>query len=187
MTLEHAVVVPSTISFLPQYAALSDPVVDVRRAALAAVSWLVERHPGEVQLLVAEPRAEDVSRGVAEPAGERIGRRLLAEAGFRGRVVEHADGVLVVANGTARRSEKAPGHLDERAFAFDEAVEKALRSGDGDALTALDPALGEELWAFDTPVLRRLGDLAGRAAAEVDYADDPYGVQYWVVRWTCAS
>lgn len=187
MTVQHVVVVPSTISLLPGYAGIEDPVADVRQAARSAVAWLVSQQPDRVRVLAAELRPEDVARGVVEPAGARIARQLLAEAGFSGRVTDDAPAVLVVANGCARRSEKAPGHLDERCFAFDEEIDKALRAGDPAPLAALDPALGEQLWAFDTPVLRSLGDLAGEAAAEVDYADDPYGVQYWVVRWECAS
>lgn len=187
MTVRHVVVVPSTISLLPCYAALEDPVADVRLAAQSAVSWLVSHHPDQVRVLSAELRHEDAARGVVEPAGARIARQLLAQAGFGGRRTDDAGGVLVVANGSARRGEKAPGHLDERCFGFDEEVDKALRAGDPAPLAALDPALGEQLWAFDTPVLRRLGEVAGKAVAQVDYADDPYGVQYWVVRWECAS
>jgi hypothetical protein len=29
--------------------------------------------------------------------------------------------------------------------------------------------------------------LQGAGPAVVDYADDPYGVQYWVMRWTVAD
>ena len=93
--------------------------------------------------------------------------------------------VLVVGNGSARRSEKAPGHLDERAAAYDSELEKALRAGDIGALRTLDPGLAEELMVGNVAGFARLGELlAPGLAPEVDYADDPFGVQYWVMRWS---
>ena len=91
------------------------------------------------------------------------------------------DGLLVVANGSATRTEKAPGHFDERAAAFDEALGAALRAGD---LSGVDLSLADELWAD----VAGLDALAGLRATDVqvDYDDAPYGVQYWVVRWQCA-
>lgn len=95
------------------------------------------------------------------------------------------DGLLVVANGSAMRTDKAPGHFDERAAAFDEALGAALRRGDLDALRTLDVALAAELWA-DVDALVGLGHLGEVTEVQVDYDDAPYGVQYWVVRWQCA-
>ncbi|MBA8801878.1 hypothetical protein FB382_000169 [Nocardioides ginsengisegetis] len=90
---------------------------------------------------------------------------------------------LVVANGSACRTEKAPGHLDERAAAFDAAIERALLANDADALAALDETLATELWA-DVAGLRELGPLlSDHGAPTVHYADDPFGVQYWVMSW----
>jgi len=51
----------------------------------------------------------------------------------------------VVADGSARRTEKAPGHLDDRAEGFDAQVEKALAAGDPELLKALDVNLAEAL------------------------------------------
>ena len=187
MRPDHVVVVPSTLAFLPAYAGIEDPVADVRRAALSATSWLAERHPDRISVLTAAPRPDNLARGVAESSGDRVARHLLAEAGFAGEVADGAGGLLVVANGSATRSEKAPGHLDARAGAFDDHLGQVLRAGDTAALRELDVALGEELLAYDAPVLRSLGDLEGAYESEVDYDDDPYGVQYWVVRWTCGS
>ena len=96
------------------------------------------------------------------------------------------DGLLVVANGSAMRTEKAPGHFDERAEAFDESIGKALRAGDLETLRAIDPGLAAELWA-DVDSLVALPDLGEVTEVQVDYDDAPYGVQYWVVRWQCAS
>ena len=53
---------------------------------------------------------------------------------------------VVVADGTAKRTEKAPGHFDPRAESFDDSVDAALRNGDPDGLLALDEAAQRRLW-----------------------------------------
>ncbi len=176
------VLVPGVLALLPEYAGLSDPVADLRGACRAAVSWL----EGSVEI-------------VADAQGRRVAEQLLVEAGSPGlearpRGASHLDqrggatSYLVVANGSACRGEKAPGHLDERSLGFDERIDRALRAPDPAALAGLDEALGAELWAGNVAGLRRLGALlAGAGEAVVDYADDPFGVQYWVMRWECAS
>ena len=167
--------VPGVLALLPDYASLVDPVAELRAAALDAVGWLTGAGPVEV---------------VAAPQGQRVAAHLLAAVG--GVVTQPLDGdgpVLVVANGTARRTEKAPGYLDDRATAYDDELAAALgvRSGTPApaALAALDEALAGELLVGHPAGLRALGRLltAGHRA-EVGYADDPFGVQYWVVRWS---
>ena len=162
------VLVPGVLALLPAYAGRTDPVAELRAACLAAVSWLT----GPVEI-------------VADAPGRRVAEHLLAAAGPR---PAGDTSYLVVANGSACRGEKAPGHLDERSFGFDAEIDKALRTPDGAALAGLDEALGAELWAGNVAGLRRLGGLlAGAGAPAVDYADDPFGVQYWVMRWRCES
>jgi hypothetical protein len=165
----RVVFVPSTLALLPEYASLDDPIADLRKAVDEAVAWLLEDGPATAL------------RG--SPSAHRIAEHLLG--GGRG----DGPGMLVVANGSATRTEKAPGHLDERAAAFDAAIGRALAEGDQAALGAIDPALAEELWAMpDADVLRRLvGRVGPVTEVQVDYDDDPYGVQYWVVRWQCGS
>jgi hypothetical protein len=192
MTPADVVVVPSTPALLPEYAGLADPVADVRAACRRAVSWLVERHPDRITVLATGPRPDNVERGVSTGAGLRVARHLLAEAGFSGTLTEETleehGGVLAVANGSAKRSERAPGHLDERSRGFDAELDRHLREGDAPALREADEALGSDLWAHDVPVLRVLGGLVSRPAeVMVDFDGDPFGVQYWVVRWSCGS
>jgi hypothetical protein len=192
MTAVDLVVVPSAPVLLPEYAGLTDPVADLRAAARAAVSWLVDRHPERVTVLAAGARVDNAARGVSTGVGLRLAEHLLGEAGFTGTATEDTlqerGGVLAVANGSAKRGPQAPGHLDERAAGFDEHLGRCLREGDTAGLQALDARLGEELWAHDVPVLQALGglvDAPGEVA--VDFADDPFGVQCWVVRWACGS
>ncbi|WP_433473515.1 hypothetical protein ACQPZP_32525 [Spirillospora sp. CA-142024] len=53
--------------------------------------------------------------------------------------------LLVAADGSARRGEKAAGHLDPRAPALDDQVARALDNADTTALLALDPQLCADL------------------------------------------
>ena len=96
-----------------------------------------------------------------------------------------AVGVLAMGDGSARRSEKAPGHLDPAAAGFDATVAAALASGDTAALAALDPAEGERLLAAGVPVWRAIGAaLAGRpVVSRLRYDDAPFGVGYLVADW----
>jgi hypothetical protein len=144
--------------------------------------------------------------GPAVPGGRRVplpllvGAWLLDTAGFSGvRLGVGPDalaaalagaagpvGVLAMGDGSARRTEKAPGALDPAAAPFDAAVGAALAAGDPAALAGLDPAAGERLLAAGVPVWRAVGTaLAGRAfRAEVGYDDAPFGVGYLVATWT---
>lgn len=162
----RVVVVPSTLALLPEYASIEDPIADLRTAVDSAVAWLLGDGPAAV-------------RG-ATAAAKRIGDELLGD--YRG----SGPGLLVVANGTATRTEKAPGHLDDRAEGFDAQVGAALRTGDLAPLAALDPGLAAELWAPDVPALASLASFTA-TSVQVDYDDAPYGVQYWVVRYECVS
>ena len=214
-TVRSVAVVPSSLALLPELASPDDPLREAREHALAAAAWLWRRHGDDVAVLAAPQREDNVARGVEESPGLRIGRALLAAGAAAASDPAATDaaagasaltaatgapalapgeaptaaGLLVVANGSATRSEKAPGHLDQRAFAFDDALAGALRSGRPEQLTALDAGLAEQLWCFDAPAWCHLGRLAPEPDGPVcvDYDDDPFGVRYWVVRWTCAS
>ncbi len=65
-------------------------------------------------------------------------------------------GLLVVADGSARRSLKAPGYFDDRAGPYDSAVQQAIASGELAALRTLDPELARELMASGWAALQVL-------------------------------
>jgi hypothetical protein len=103
-------------------------------------------------------------------------------------------GLLVMGDGSARRSEQAPGYVDPRAAAFDAAVAAALADGDPAALRSLDAGLGAELLASGVPAWRVAAHaataLAAPTAAAAPYEAEmlhdsaPYGVGYFVAIWT---
>lgn len=99
--------------------------------------------------------------------------------------------LLVIGDGSARRSEQAPGYVDPRAAPFDAAIAAALDTADAPALAALDPALGTALLAAGVPAWRVAAHaaLASTAAgpayrADLLYDAAPYGVGYFVASWT---
>lgn len=114
--------------------------------------------------------------GHDEPAGAcaKLGAEL-AGSGDR-------TGLLVMGDGSARRTLKAPGYLDPRAAGFDFGVERAIRAGDLAALLDLDQALARDLMATGRPAWQVLAGAmpAPAPATEVLYCDDPFGVAYLV-------
>ena len=140
--MSRVVLVPSTLLLLPEYAGQVDPVPELRSAVLEAVATLGD---GPVRVVAAGPRPDNVARGVIEAAGVRIARRLLGRE-----AVDGAAAVLVVANGSACRTEKAPGHLDERAEGFDATIEKyAVQDGRHYKPSGNAPYTFQMVWHLD--------------------------------------
>ncbi|WP_128976856.1 class III extradiol dioxygenase subunit B-like domain-containing protein [Streptomyces roseicoloratus] len=143
-------------------------------ASLAVAAWLLEHTDW------ADAPIEGL--GVGEPLETArcaaTGRDLAASAD---RVA-----LLVMGDGSACRTVKAPGYLDERAEDFDAAVARALGAADPAALLALDADLAHELKAAGRAPWQVLAgaaegaDLAGRLL----YEDAPYGVGYFVAAWS---
>jgi hypothetical protein len=202
--ISTVLVLPSPRALLPSLSEI-DPVPELRAACAAALDTLFADSadspdsPDRVIVLAAPVSELNASRGVTEPIGHRVAQHLLGEHPFEAQValpyeaaslVEHDDGrstaVVVMADGSACRSEKAPGHLNPDAVPFDDAIERALRAGDVDALAAVDPVQAHELWCEGAPCFHVLAEIArGRdIATDVSYADAPYGVAWWVARWT---
>jgi hypothetical protein len=148
---------------------------------------------------------EGSAGAAALPASLGLGAMLLDQAGYRGDRVLHAVtedseagacaalgarlsgsrsrvALLVMADGSARRTLRAPGYLDERSAPFDAGVTLAIAAGDLGDLLALDAGLARDLMATGRPVLQVLaGAAAGlRCVSEMRYGDDPFGVWYLV-------
>jgi aromatic ring-opening dioxygenase LigB subunit len=95
-------------------------------------------------------------------------------------------GLLVMGDGSARRSEHSPVHLHPRAELFDTTVAKALQHKELDVLAALDPDLAAELQAAGRAPWQVLaGALAGTLlSGDLLYEAAPYGVGYLVASFT---
>ncbi|MFD8596496.1 hypothetical protein ACFV1L_16005 [Kitasatospora sp. NPDC059646] len=140
--------------------------------ALTVGAWLLEEagvrvptHAVAVRPDTAVDRLLGLGRGLAELA-DRVG-------------------LLVMGDGSARRSVKAPGYLDERAEGHDRAVAAALAAADARALAALDADLSAELLADGRAPWQVLAGAADgvRLGGELRYEDAPYGVGYLVASW----
>ncbi|MFJ9634627.1 class III extradiol dioxygenase subunit B-like domain-containing protein [Streptomyces sp. NPDC101175] len=142
--------------------------------SLAVAAWLLER--------VGWSDAPIEGLGVGEPLESercvRTGRDIVARA--------ERVALLVMGDGSACRTLKAPGYLDERAAPFDAEVARALGAADAAALKALDAELAYELKASGRAPWQVLAgaaegtDLGGALL----YEDAPYGVGYVVATWS---
>ena len=104
-------------------------------------------------------------------------------------------GVLAVGDGSARRTDKGPGHLDPRAEVYDAGIERALQDGDPSLLGRLDADLGAALMVGGLPVWRAVAaaaqaEIAVGGAAPAGWASTlhlataPFGVGYFAATWT---
>ncbi|MGV9303075.1 hypothetical protein ACWDLG_06875 [Nonomuraea sp. NPDC003727] len=114
----------------------------------------------------------------AEP-GEclRLGERLVAE----GRTA-----LLVMGDGSACLTEKAPGYLDPAAQPYNDAIAAALGAGDAGTLAALDRDEAAGLWVAGRAAFQVLAGAAEGTAprgARLLESIAPYGVGYFVATW----
>jgi hypothetical protein len=141
--------------------------------SLAVGVWLLARAtPRRATTWFAETWAVDAPPETCAERGERMNRGTSV-------------GLLVLGDGSACRTLKAPGYLDPRAEPYDAAVTAALAKADVDAIRALDPVLSAELMVTGRAPWQVLAAAAaGRPwTGDVLYDDAPYGVQYTVATW----
>jgi len=109
----------------------------------------------------------------------RIGRELAERSG---RV-----GLLVMGDGSACRTLKAPGYLDERAVPFDDAVSRALGAADTAALAAIDPTAASALLVAGRAPWQVLAGAAEAGGvpwrARLLAYSAPFGVGYFSAFW----
>ncbi|MFG2432410.1 class III extradiol dioxygenase subunit B-like domain-containing protein [Streptomyces sp. NPDC048590] len=159
---------------------LGEPAADADAPArplppsLAVAAWLLER--------VRWQGAPVEGLGVEEtlPTEDCIA----GGAGLSSRAERVA--MLVMGDGSACRTVKAPGYLDERATGFDAAAARALGGADVAALGALDASLAHELKAAGRAPWQVLAGAARTAGLDgrLLYEDAPYGVGYTVATWS---
>ncbi|WP_329480662.1 class III extradiol dioxygenase subunit B-like domain-containing protein [Kribbella sp. NBC_01484] len=148
-----------------------DPVLPL---SLAVGGWLLEQTKA-AQL----PRAYLAVPMDATPAECRQLGQEIADGNDR-------IGLLVMGDGSARRSEHSPVHLHPRAEIFDTTVATALQYRDLDVLNALDPDLAAELQAAGRAPWQVLAGAltATTLTGDLTYHAAPYGVGYFVASFT---
>jgi hypothetical protein len=144
-------------------------------ASLAVAAWLLERSSGRPDIPV-----EGIGVGDTLEAGRCLDKGRDVAAGAE-RVA-----LLVVGDGSACRTLKAPGYFDERAEPFDAEIARALGAADVTALAALDPGLAGELQVAGRAPWQVLAGAAegARLGGALLYEDAPYGVGYFVAAWS---
>ncbi|GAA2680676.1 class III extradiol dioxygenase subunit B-like domain-containing protein [Streptomyces lunalinharesii] len=142
--------------------------------ALAVGAWLLSR----ADRFEVPVEAFGVPESLPGDRCRPLGREL---AGAAPRVA-----LLVLGDGSARRSVKAPGYFDERAGAFDAGAARALGAADTAALAALDERLAADLMVSGRSCWQVLAGAAEDAGlrGQLLHEEAPYGVGYAVAAWT---
>ncbi|MCX4769367.1 class III extradiol dioxygenase subunit B-like domain-containing protein [Streptomyces sp. NBC_01260] len=143
-------------------------------ASLAVGAWLLARTGWADAPVEALGVVETLETGRCTDTGRALAARADRVA------------LLVMGDGSACRTVKAPGYLDERATEFDAAASRALGAADTGALIALDEALGHELKAAGRAPWQVLAGAAQGVGLDgrLLYDDAPYGVGYLVAAWS---
>ncbi|MFE7765427.1 class III extradiol dioxygenase subunit B-like domain-containing protein [Streptomyces sp. NPDC057438] len=143
-------------------------------ASLAVAAWLLDR----AGWACAPVEGLGVTQPLPVASCVRAGQDI---AGRAGRVA-----LLVMGDGSACRTLKAPGYLDDRAAGFDAEIARALGAADLEALRALDAGLARELRASGRAPWQVLAGAAENAGlgGSLLYDDAPYGVGYLVAAWS---
>ncbi|MFH9263405.1 class III extradiol dioxygenase subunit B-like domain-containing protein [Streptomyces sp. NPDC017546] len=159
-----------TLGNAPRSAAPDRPLPQ----SLTVGAWLL----GRARWTGAPAEGFAVAESEAAPECAEAGRTLARRA--------ERVALLVMGDGSACRTLKAPGYLDERAAAFDARATAALGSADLDALASLDASLARELKAAGRAPWQLLGGAARDAGlvGRLLYEDAPYGVGYTVAAWS---
>ena len=163
--------------------AADDEWVEANGPGLAVARWLVDTV--RIDTAHADLAVEAWAVGAdADPAD-------CAALGARFAAADRRIALLVMGDGSARRGEKAPGYVDERAVPFDEGVGAALAGADAAALAGVDPELAARLMVAGRAAWQVLAGAvradARRWSGELLHFCAPYGVGYFAAAWAPAG
>ncbi|WP_189893859.1 class III extradiol dioxygenase subunit B-like domain-containing protein [Streptomyces xantholiticus] len=142
--------------------------------SLAVGAWLLDRNRWGAAPVEGLGVGESLDTGRCLVVGRELAARAERVA------------LMVMGDGSACRTLKAPGYLDERAVDFDRRAADALGAADVEGLKALDEVAAHELKASGRAPWQVLAGaaegagLGGRLLRE----DVPYGVGYFVAAWS---
>ena len=150
---------------------------------LLIAAWL----RGQVGAAHVTVAASPVPPGSSPEQCRRIGTELAQRLRQDGDPVA----LLVLGDGAATHTLRAPGYLDNRAHHLDKAVAEAMAMADCNALLDLDATLasellvaGREAWQVGAAVAQ---SLAPAYQSELLYSAAPYGVAYHVALWEAVA
>lgn len=123
--------------------------------------------------------------GVPDGEGLEVCRALRTSSDDSGCTPLGKSALLVLGDGAAARSQAAPGHIDDRSFAYDDAVAAALAAGDATGLAGLAArpeasellVTGRHTWPLAASLLPVV------SAAGLAHRSDPFGLTYLVATW----
>lgn len=169
-------------------ASTDEVVIIATESADKAVAFIVQGQQDQqttvVKLLADPPFSQSVRVNPDSSKGElkaidEVTKELKALDSSTKRV-----GVIVLGDGSAKRTEKAPGFVDHRAVAFDNRLSEIFHSAQLSELSELDFALARELWVWGIDPWMAIGKFVSQSGAQFsleNYFDtDPYGVEYFV-------
>lgn len=105
---------------------------------------------------------------------------------LRGLAASRPLALVVLGDASACLDSNSSPREGELAAGFDAAVAKALLSGDGAELAALDQGMGAAVLAAGVPSWQAAGTVLSGTPYDVElsYDEAPYGVRYFVATWT---
>lgn len=153
-------------------------IILAERSAVELGEWLVARSgwAGETDVISIDP-AGSRDRVAQQPIDAVVSQ-----------INNHqSSALLVMGDGSACRTEKAPGYLDERAKPFDDKLAQYLAEANTTELAAMDQDLAAALLVagrFTWPIASAIVNADERTwIGDLSFRDAPYGVSYFVALW----
>ena len=139
--------------------------VTVGASVVVTAGW-----SGEVQALVIDLQTTAAQREV-------IAQELLAKSEAQRTLV------IAVGDGSATRTEKAPGYIQADAVAFDEAINAAIGNADRESILAIEQPTADRLWCRGLPVWQVVANAFAPTQSALILESAPFGVNYLVASW----
>lgn len=91
--------------------------------------------------------------------------------------------IVAVGDGSATRTEKAPGYIQPDALAFDEAITAAIGNADRDSILRIEQSTADRLWCKGLPVWQVVSNAFAPTQSALILESAPFGVNYLVASW----
>jgi len=119
----------------------------------------------------------EVAHDASAKEREDLGREVAAKS------AELETLVVVVGDGSATRTEKAPGYVQPDAASFDEAMARAINEADIHAILDVDQEQADRLWCRGIPAWQVVANAVDQMQGMLILESAPFGVNYLVASW----